>query len=135
MEEQLRQSPLVDSHVELGARLVPFAGWNMPVQYEGIIPENKAVRSNLGVFDISHMGQIVVASSAPGVAATWLDGLLTNNVDSLNIGCGQYTFLLNERGGAIDDLIIYRAAHSEYFLVPIAWHRARSTEASSSCFM
>ena len=65
MEEQLRQSPLVDSHVELGARLVPFAGWNMPVQYEGIIPENKAVRSNLGVFDISHMGQIVVASSAP----------------------------------------------------------------------
>ena len=117
MEEQLRQSPLVDSHVELGARLVPFAGWNMPVQYEGIIPENKAVRSNLGVFDISHMGQIVVASSAPGVAASWLDGLLTNNVDSLNIGCGQYTFLLNERGGVIDDLIIYRAAHSEYFLV------------------
>lgn len=117
MDEQLRQSPLAECHTALNARMVPFAGWNMPVQYAGIIPENQAVRQKLGVFDISHMGQIVVGSSEPGVAGKWLNGLLTNNLDRLKTGEGQYTFLLNPSGGVIDDLIIYRAAHSEYFLV------------------
>lgn len=94
--------------------MVPFAGWEMPVQYEGIIPEHTAVREKLGVFDISHMGQLVVSGSK---AAGWLDGLLTNNVASLQVGQGQYTFLLNEAGGVIDDLIIYRSAEEAYFLV------------------
>lgn len=94
--------------------MVPFAGWQMPVQYEGIMPEHKNVRSALGVFDISHMGQFFV--SGP-MACEWLDSLLTNNVASLSVGEGQYTFLLNDAGGVIDDLIIYRQEDTKYFLV------------------
>ena len=114
MDSELKQSPLSAEHHKLGARMVPFAGWEMPVQYEGIIPEHMAVRENLGVFDISHMGQFFVSG---GQATQWLDGLLTNNVASLDIGQGQYTFLLNEAGGVIDDLIIYRSGEDAYFLV------------------
>lgn len=117
MDENLNQSPLLQCHLDAGARMVPFAGWNMPVQYEGIIPENKAVRSALGVFDISHMGQLQVTSPTTGVAADWLNQMLTNNVHGLEVGQGQYTFLLNESGGVIDDLILYRSADSDYFLV------------------
>lgn len=94
--------------------MVPFAGWQMPVQYEGIMPEHKNVRSALGVFDISHMGQFSVTGPS---ACEWLDNLLTNNVESLSVGEGQYTFLLNDTGGVIDDLIIYRQEESKYFLV------------------
>ncbi|MEQ9406643.1 MAG: glycine cleavage system aminomethyltransferase GcvT [Fuerstiella sp.] len=116
MDETLRQSPLNDCHLALGARMVPFAGWNMPVMYQGILPEHAAVRTSLGVFDISHMGQITVSSS-DDAAAGWLDRMLTNNVASLGIGQGQYSFLLNNAGGVIDDLIVYRQAASDYFLV------------------
>lgn len=113
--------------------MVPFAGWNMPVQYEGIIPENKAVRSRLGVFDISHMGQVFVSGSADGAAVRWLDSLLTNNAATLEIGAGQYTMLLNESGGVIDDLIVYRCGDDEFFLVvnaskiseDVAWMESR----------
>jgi len=117
MEEGLRQSPLHDVHLAAGARMVPFAGWNMPVQYEGIIPECAAVRQNLGVFDISHMGQIVVGSYEPDASVEWLDNILTNNVSKLQPGEGQYSFLLNPSGGVIDDLIIYRTSYSEFLLV------------------
>lgn len=117
MDPELKQSPLLQCHLDAGARMVPFAGWNMPVQYEGIIPENKAVRTSLGVFDISHMGQLTVSSSESGSAADWLNRMLSNNVQRLQIGDGQYSFLLNESAGVIDDLIIYRAAADEYFLV------------------
>lgn len=114
MSEDLRQTPLRSAHEALGGRLVPFAGWNMPVQYDGIIPEHKAVREDVGVFDISHMGQFWAQGSA---AAEWLNGLLTNNIDKLQIGEGQYTLMLNERGGVIDDLIVYRTNEAEFFLV------------------
>ncbi len=117
MDEFLQRSPLHEEHLKLGAKMVPFAGWEMPVQYEGIMPEHKAVRSALGVFDISHMGQLFAASSKVAGAQQWLDGLLTNNVESLQIGHGQYTVLLNEAGGVIDDLIVYRMSELEYFLV------------------
>ena len=117
MDENLQRSPLHEEHLKLGAKMVPFAGWEMPVQYEGIMPEHKAVRATLGVFDISHMGQVFVSSETPGAAQQWLDGLLTNNVAKLNIGDGQYTVLLNESGGVIDDLIVYRKSELEYFLV------------------
>ncbi|HAD61363.1 MAG TPA: glycine cleavage system aminomethyltransferase GcvT [Planctomycetaceae bacterium] len=117
MEDGLRQSPLHEAHVAAGARMVPFAGWNMPVQYQGIIPECEAVRENLGVFDISHMGQIVVGSHEPLAAVEWLDSVLTNNVSTLKAGEGQYSFLLNHDGGVIDDLIIYRTSYSEFLLV------------------
>lgn len=117
MDDSLKRSPLHDVHVQAGARLVPFAGWNMPVQYEGIIPENKAVRGGLGVFDISHMGQLFAAGTAKADATEWLNSVLTNNVSSLESGQGQYTLLLNESGGVIDDLIVYRRTDGSYFLV------------------
>ncbi len=112
----LKESPLRDVHIAAGARMVPFAGWNMPVQYSGIIPEVKAVREALGVFDISHMGQIAVSSEAPA-ATDWLNGLLTSDIRKLANCQGQYSFFLNQDGGVIDDLIVYRTADDSYFLV------------------
>lgn len=117
MDVELKQTPLLAQHEALGARMVPFAGWSMPVQYEGIIPEHTAVRTSLGIFDISHMGQFFVSSAGGAAACGWLDSLLTNNVASLDVGSGQYSFLLNEAGGVIDDLIVYRQSETTYFLV------------------
>lgn len=113
----LRRSPLHDVHVSLGARMVPFAGWEMPVQYVGINPESRIVRETLGIFDISHMGQLLVRSEEQGAAKEWLETVLTNRVASLEIGQGQYTLLLNENGGVIDDLIVYRQNQNDFFLV------------------
>ena len=110
----LQHSPLEAAHLALGARLVPFAGWNMPVQYTSIIDEHQAVRNKAGIFDISHMGQFF--ASGPDCSA-WLNGLLTNNVDRLAPGQGQYTLMLDPQGGVIDDLIIYRTAEDAFFLV------------------
>jgi aminomethyltransferase len=110
----LKHSPLEAAHQALGARLVPFAGWNMPVQYSSIIDEHHAVRQKAGIFDISHMGQFIV--SGPG-AATWLNRMLTNNISKLAPGQGQYTIMLNENGGVIDDLIAYSTGENDYFLV------------------
>jgi aminomethyltransferase len=93
---------------------VPFAGWNMPVQYTSILDEHRAVRTKAGIFDISHMGQFFV--SGPGCAA-WLNRLLTNNVEHLAPGHGQYTLMLNDQGGIIDDLIVYRSGEADFFLV------------------
>jgi len=108
--------------------MVPFAGWEMPVQYSGIVDEHKAVREKVGVFDISHMGQFLVEGTD---AASFLNRSLTNNIDVLAPGHGQYTLLLNETGGVIDDLIIYRLSEREFFLVvnaskieeDLAWFR------------
>jgi aminomethyltransferase len=107
-------SPLHDEHLKLGAKLVEFAGWEMPVFYSSIVAEHLAVRSTAGIFDISHMGEVVI--SGPG-ATEWLNSLLTNNVLKLQPGEGQYTLLLNKQGGVIDDLIVYRLAQERYFLV------------------
>jgi aminomethyltransferase len=119
-----KRTPLYDEHVRLGAKMVPFAGWVMPVQYTSIVEEHQAVRNNVGVFDISHMGQFIVAATpssqkvgGESAAATWLNRMLTNNVDKLDVGTGQYTFLLNDRGGIIDDLIVYRIDEQKYLLV------------------
>ena len=105
MTETLLRTPLYDRHVALGAKMVPFAGWEMPVQYEGVIPEHKAVRSDAGVFDVSHMGEIEVEGPR---ARDFLQGVLSNDLDRLEIGDAQYTLLTNETGGIIDDLIAYR---------------------------
>ncbi|MCE9520649.1 MAG: glycine cleavage system aminomethyltransferase GcvT [Verrucomicrobia bacterium] len=110
----MKRSPLHEAHMALGARLVPFAGWEMPVQYKGIVDEHKAVRASVGVFDISHMGQFLVEGRD---AETFLNRMLTNNISKLAPGQGQYTLLLNERGGVIDDLIAYRLSEREFFLV------------------
>jgi aminomethyltransferase len=110
----LKRTPLESAHQALGARLVPFAGWNMPVQYSSIIEEHKAVRGKVGIFDISHMGQFFASGSG---TAAWLNRMLTNNITKLAPGEGQYTIMLNENGGVIDDLIAYRQAENDYFLV------------------
>jgi glycine cleavage system T protein (aminomethyltransferase) len=109
-----KKTPLYDEHMRLGAKMVPFGGWLMPVQYTSIIEEHLAVRNNVGVFDISHMGQFIVDGAG---ARDWLNGTLTNNVDKLDVGMGQYTFLLNDRGGIIDDLIVYRIEEQKFLLV------------------
>ncbi len=109
-----RTTSLYEEHVRLGARIVPFGGWRMPVQYTGIVQEHRAVRSAVGMFDISHMGQFVVEGTGAGA---WLDRMLTNNVEKLEVGTGQYTFLLNEQAGIIDDLIIYRSGQERFFMV------------------
>ncbi|HXX40657.1 MAG TPA: glycine cleavage system aminomethyltransferase GcvT [Chthoniobacterales bacterium] len=109
-----KKTPLYEEHVRLGAKMISFGDWIMPVQYTGIIDEHQAVRKNIGVFDISHMGQFVVTGSG---ASHWLNTMLTNNIDKLQIGQGQYTFLLNDGGGIIDDLIVYRIENEKFLLV------------------
>ena len=94
--------------------MVPFGGWLMPVQYTGIVDEHQSVRNAVGMFDISHMGQFVVSGNG---ARDWLNTMLTNNVAKLDVGQGQYTFLLNDDGGVIDDLIVYRTGDAEFLLV------------------
>ena len=110
----LKKTPLHDEHARLGAKLVDFGGWSMPVQYSGILDEHHAVRTSLGVFDISHMGQFF--AEGPGATA-WLQRVLTNNIEKLDVGECQYTFLLTELGGVIDDLIVYRLGSERYLLV------------------
>src|SRR5213082_339053 len=113
-EAASRKTPLYDEHVRLGAKMVSFAGWVMPVQYTSIVQEHQAVRNNVGIFDISHMGQFIVDGAG---AREWLNVMLTNNIDKLDVGMGQYSFLLNERGGIIDDLIVYRIDEQKFLLV------------------
>jgi glycine cleavage system T protein (aminomethyltransferase) len=109
-----KTTSLYEEHVKLGAKMVPFAGWLMPLQYTGIVDEHQAVRNNLGMFDISHMGQLIVEGND---SRAWLNTMLTNNLDKLEIGQGQYTFLLNDKAGIIDDLIAYRIADKKFLLV------------------
>ena len=109
-----KKTPLYDEHVRLGARIIPFGGWLMPVQYTAIVDEHQAVRNAVGMFDISHMGQFVVLGNG---ARDWLNAMLTNNVLKLDVGQGQYTFLLNDNGGVIDDLLVYRTGEAEFLLV------------------
>ena len=103
-DSDVKSTPLAAKHIELGARMVPFSGWNMPVQYTGILDEHKAVREACGIFDISHMGQFTV--SGPNAAA-WLNSMLTNDINKLDIGQGQYSIMLNEQAGVIDDPVSY----------------------------
>jgi aminomethyltransferase len=117
----LQRTPLYDRHAAAGARLVPFAGWEMPVQYEGVIAEHQAVRGNVGVFDVSHMGQLHVEGPS---AHELLQGMLSNDLGRLADGEAQYTLLTNERGGIVDDLIAYRIAPLHYLLVVNAGNRS-----------
>jgi len=113
-ETAQKTTPLYQEHVRRGARIIPFGGWLMPVQYTSIVEEHQAVRNNIGVFDISHMGQFIVGGAGAG---DWLNTMLTNNISKLDVGTGQYTFLLNEAGGIIDDLIVYRIGDQKFLLV------------------
>jgi len=110
----LKRTPLFTAHLECGAKMVPFGGWEMPVQYSGVIDEHTAVRERVGLFDISHMGEILVAGPN---AELVLNELLTNDVRKIAVGTGQYTLLCNEAGGIIDDLIAYRVEPSVFLLI------------------
>ncbi|MEX2464586.1 MAG: glycine cleavage system aminomethyltransferase GcvT [Gaiellaceae bacterium] len=112
--QTLRRTPLYERHAALGARLVPFAGWEMPVQYTSIREEHRAVRTSAGVFDVSHMGQLELAGTG---AHDYLQERLSNDLDRIEDGRAQYTLLTNDRGGIVDDLIAYRRAHDDYLLV------------------
>lgn len=117
--------PLDATHREVGARMIDFAGWMMPVQYEGIREEHRAVRESVGIFDISHMGEVFVSGEG---AAAWLESMLCNRLGKLAVTRGQYTLMLNEEGGVIDDLIIYRSGETEFFLVINAGRRKEDLE-------
>ncbi len=114
MTSSLRRTPLYDRHEELGARMVEFGGWEMPVYYVGINEEHRAVRARAGIFDVSHMGQLEVTGSG---AENLLRKALASDIDRLEEGQAQYSFLLNEKGGVIDDLIVYKLPDKVWLLV------------------
>ncbi len=112
--EILRSTPLHDLHVASGARMIPFSGWDLPVQYAGVIAEHNAVRTAAGLFDVSHMGEIEL--EGPGALAS-LQHLTCNDVQALRPGQAQYTAMLDETGGVIDDLIVYRRGDERFLAV------------------
>lgn len=109
-----KKTALFDKHVSLGAKMVPFAGFEMPVQYSGVTEEHFAVREKVGIFDVSHMGQFFVEGPS---AKDLLQYVTTNNVDALEDGKAQYSCLPNGNGGIVDDLIIYKMEDEKYFVV------------------
>jgi aminomethyltransferase len=128
----LKRTPLFDCHVEAGAKLVPFGGWEMPVQYrDGIRAEHLCVRNGAGVFDVSHMGEVEVAGPA---AEAFLQHVYSNDVSKLAIGGAQYAVMCNEDGGVLDDLFTYRLDSDRYLTVTnaanhdadVAWLRSHA---------
>ena len=112
--ETEQRTPLYERHLALGARMIPFAGWIMPVQYTGIIDEHRTVRSKAGLFDLGHMGQVDV--SGPD-ALPYLQYVTTNDVSALGPGDAQYSLLPNEQGGVVDDIIVYRRPSGDGYMV------------------
>lgn len=111
---------LYQNHVDLGARMVPFGGWDMPVQYSGIINEVRAVRTAAGVFDVSHMGRLYISGPQAG---QFLDRMLTGSASNLRPGRARYCLICNENGGVIDDTIFYSLADNRFLLIPNAGNR------------
>ncbi len=126
----LKRTALFSAHQKLGARLIDFGGWDMPVHYSGLIAEHLAVRNAAGVFDISHMGEVTACGAA---SEEFLNSVLTNDLRKLASGEGQYTLMCNEHGGTIDDLYAYKLSTDIYFLVvnasrteaDVAWLKAQ----------
>ncbi|TMC72343.1 MAG: glycine cleavage system aminomethyltransferase GcvT [Chloroflexi bacterium] len=110
----MRRTPLFDKHEELGAKMVPFAGYEMPIQYEGIVAEHRAVRGRAGLFDLSHMGEFFFKGRAAGAA---LDRLVSSDIAGLDVGQARYGLVTNERGTIVDDVIVYRISDAEYMVV------------------
>jgi aminomethyltransferase len=118
----LQRTPLYEQHVALGAKLVPFAGWEMPVQYSGVTEEHKAVREAAGLFDVSHMGELVLTGEYAGQV---VDYLITNDASRLTDGQALYTCACNEQGTVLDDLIVYRIAQDKWLIVCNASNREK----------
>jgi len=108
----MRDTALTNKHIELGAKMVPFAGFNMPVQYEGVNIEHETVRNNVGVFDVSHMGEFLLKGKN---AEELIQKITTNDISKIPNGKAQYTCMPNGKGGIIDDLIIYKINPEEFF--------------------
>ncbi|MHB8630597.1 MAG: glycine cleavage system aminomethyltransferase GcvT [Candidatus Limnocylindria bacterium] len=112
---ELKRTPLFDEHIRAGGKMVEFAGFQMPIQYPtGIVAEHRAVRSNVGLFDLSHMGEFFFAGDGAGAA---LDGIVSSDIAGLGIGQARYGLLTNEGGTIVDDVIVYRLAEDEYMMV------------------
>ena len=109
----LKATPLLDLHKELGAKLAPFAGWTMPIQFAGVLNEHTCVRERVGLFDVSHMGEIEIEGKE---AKEFLQFLLTNNVERMFDGSIIYSLMCYETGGVVDDLLVYRFSENHYFL-------------------
>lgn len=120
--EDLKRTPLYAAHVEAGAKLVAFAGWEMPIQYVGIREEHLAVRGDVGVFDVSHMGQVVISGPQ---ALERVQRLVSSDVRRVPEGGAQYSLLCNERGGVLDDLFIYRLGDARFLIVTNAANHPR----------
>ena len=117
----MQRTALYEEHLTLGARMVDFAGWEMPVQYVGVIEEHRAVRTGAGLFDLGHMGEIRVSGPAAGAA---LDYALVSTPSAILVGRAQYSMIVNEAGGILDDLVVYRIADEEWLVVANASNRA-----------
>ena len=109
----LKSSPLCKIHQELGARMVPFAGWNMPIQYTGVIQEHLCVRKGVGLFDVSHMGEIDIRGEQAG---DFLQHLVTNDISQLSHQAILYALMCYEHGGVVDDLLVHKFSDDHYFL-------------------
>ena len=120
--EELKHTPLEDEHRRLGAKLAPFAGWLMPIEYEGALAEHRAVRERVGLFDLTHLGKVDV--TGPG-ALGMLQRVVTNDLSNASVGEALYNLVLNEGGGVIEDLIVYRLEPERYFVVPNASNAPR----------
>ena len=122
----LRRTPLHDAHVALGARLVPFAGWEMPIQYpSGIVAEHRTVRGSVGLFDLSHMGELHFRGDG---ALAAVDRLVSSDIAGLAVGQARYGLLCNERGTIVDDVIAYRVAPDEVLMVVNASNVAKDAQ-------
>jgi aminomethyltransferase len=130
---ELKRTPLNQWHRDQGAKMVDFGGWDMPIQFTGILAEHEAVRQRAGLFDVSHMGEVRIRG---GNALAFIQHLITNDAGNLEIGQAQYTVMVNEEGGVIDDLLVYRLDDADYMLVinaattpkDVAWIAARAAE-------
>src|SRR5436853_1064713 len=121
----LRATPLNSLHRSLGARMVDFGGWDMPVQYSGVIEEHHAVRTSVGLFDVSHMGEIEIRGAE---AAKLTDFVTTNAVRKLKAGQAHYSGLLYEHGGFVDDILVHKVADDHYFLCVNAGNQDKDFE-------
>lgn len=117
----VRHTPLFEEHSRLGGRMVDFHGWEMPIQYGSILEEHRTVRTLAGLFDVSHMGEIRVTGAR---ARAFLDHLLTNRMDDLRVGRARYSPMTDERGGTVDDLLVYALGEEEFLVVVNASNQA-----------
>ncbi len=118
---ELKTTPLHARHLAAGAKTADFGGWDMPIEYTGVVAEHTAVRSAVGLFDVSHMGKVAVHGEG---AVAFLNSVLANDLDRIGAGQAQYSMLCNDEGGVVDDLIVYRWSDDGVYVIPNAANAA-----------